>query len=77
VLTEEEDNDHSFSGFGTEALGLRYQVGSTTRSHIFYAGASPSASTELMRITGAGRVGIGTANPLYKLDVAGNSQVKG
>jgi hypothetical protein len=77
VLAEEEDNDHSFSGFGTEALGLRYQVGSTTRSHIFYAGASPSASTELMRITGTGRVGLGTANPLYKLDVAGNSQVKG
>lgn len=56
------NNDHQFTGFGVGG-GIRYQVPNTTEAHIFYAGASASTSSELMRIQGNGNVGIGTNNP--------------
>ena len=61
-------NTHSYYGFGTNSNSLRYQIGHTNASHIFYAGASTTvgastSSKELMRITGTGGVGIGTSNP--------------
>ena len=59
VLYEDADNDHQYSGFGVNAFIQRYQVAATTSSHVFYAGTSATTSTELMRITGNGEVGIG------------------
>jgi len=63
VLYEDTNNDHQYSGFGINSYMLRYQVGSSSHSHVFYAGASTTTSTELMRIKGDGTVGIGTSNP--------------
>jgi hypothetical protein len=60
VLFEGANNDHQFLGFGVNANTLRYQVNTSTDSHVFYTGSSSSASTELMRIQGNGTVGIGT-----------------
>jgi hypothetical protein len=39
-------------------------------NHVFYAGATAATSNELMRIQGNGNVGIGTATPSAKLEVA-------
>ena len=54
----------------TLAGGISFNV----RSNISLGGANASSSTEAMRINYNGNVGIGTSNPLYKLDVAGNSR---
>ena len=69
VLYERADNDHQYSGFGRVSTGIFYQLDSTNVSHIFAAGSTPTTSDELMRITGAGKVGIGNNNPLYSLVV--------
>jgi len=74
VLWETANNEHQYFGFGMNNGILRYQVDSSGSGHAFYAAASSSTSTELMRIQGNGTVGIGTASPSssYKLDVNGN-----
>jgi|GEM_PF-2096147 len=65
VLYEVANNNTQYSGFGVAGTGtMNYQVPATTDAHVFLAATSPSSSSELMRITGAGRVGIGTATPL-------------
>jgi hypothetical protein len=75
VLWEDNTaNTHSYYGFGTNSNSLRYQVGHANANHIFYAGTSTTvgastASKELMRITGNGAVGIGTASPSALLHV--------
>ena len=66
-------NDHQFLGFGVEGVGtVRYQTAAPTNDHAFYAGTSATTSAELMRITGTGNVGVGTATPVSKLDVVGD-----
>lgn len=75
VLYESVNNDNEFYGFGVNNNVLRHQVSSTSGNHVFYAAANSSSSNELMRITGAGRVGIGTSNPTTaKLVVSGGVQ---
>jgi cysteine-rich repeat protein len=59
VLLEDVDNDHQFNGFGINTFIMRYQAAATTSSHVFYAGTGANTSSELMRITGNGEVGIG------------------
>ena len=73
VLFESANNDHQYFGYGINTAVLRYQVGHTGADHVFYAGTSSSTSTELMRITGSGKVSIGGgATPgSYKLYVGG------
>lgn len=66
VLYENVNNDHQFFGFGAGIGELRYQI-PNTGSHIFYAGTSPSSSTELVRIGGNGYVGFGVSNPVTRL----------
>ena len=56
-------DDHQFFGFGVNAGVLRYQTSANTIHHVFYAATSGSASSELMRIQGNGKVAIGTATP--------------
>lgn len=72
VLWEDANNDHQIYGFGINSGTLRYQISNTSANHIFYAGASATASNELMRIQGNGDVGIGTT-PIARLHVNGNS----
>lgn len=71
VLYDTNNNDHQYYGFGVNNNILRYQVDITGSSHVFYAGTSTTTSTELMRITGTGRVGINNTNPSQTLDVQG------
>jgi trimeric autotransporter adhesin len=59
ILLEDADNDHQFNGLGINTFIMRYQAAALTSSHVFYVGTSPTNSTELMRITGNGEVGIG------------------
>ena len=70
VLFENSNNDNEFHGFGIDNDGtLRYQIGTTGNDHAFFAGTSPSASNELMRIKGNGNIGIGITGPQNKLDI--------
>lgn len=62
VLFEDANNDHQFYGFGVDAAGnVRYQSAgvTSTHGHVFYGGSSTTTSTELARITGTGKLGIG------------------
>jgi hypothetical protein len=77
VLWQALNNDHRYLGFGVNNNMLRYQVGATSDSHVFFAATSDATSQELMRISGTGDVGIGTDNPLHKLHVHGNAAVTG
>jgi len=70
VLWEDGNNDHGYYGFGINGSMLRYQVSNVGGSHAFYSGASVSTSKELLRITGAGNVGIGTPTPAAKLNLS-------
>jgi len=65
VLSETNNNDHEFTGFGINNNILRYQVGSIASDHVFYAGYDNfgANSTELLRIKGNGNIGIGIVTP--------------
>lgn len=54
VLYESSNNDHQYYGFGVNNSVLRYQVSGNFADHVFYAAASSSTSTELMRLNGTG-----------------------
>lgn len=73
VIYEGVNNDHQFYGFGINVNTLRYQVDAISSNHVFYAGTSAASSTELMRIQGNGRVGIGTSAPVSTLSVGTSS----
>ena len=70
VLWEGANNDHQYYGFGINGGTLRYQVDATAADHVFFAGTGVATSNELMRIKGNGNVGIGTNNPIAKLEFA-------
>ncbi|MBL0153432.1 MAG: hypothetical protein IPP93_08090 [Chitinophagaceae bacterium] len=70
VLYELSNNDNEYYGFGINNLATRYQVGSLTADHVFYAGNGPFASNELFRIKGNGNIGIGTSSPTAQLQLA-------
>jgi len=70
VLWGTGDSDHEFFGFGVSGISLRYQVNSPDSDHTFYAATGPTTSDELMRITGDGKVGIGTSTPNAPLEFA-------
>jgi len=60
----------NYYGLGISNLQQNYHVGSNAGSHVFYAGGNNGNGTELLRIKNNGNVGIGTATPSQKLDVA-------
>lgn len=71
VLNEGINNDHQFYGFGINSSMLRFQIAGTSGSYGFYAGTSASASNEVARITGTGRLGIGTTAPISAIHLSG------
>jgi hypothetical protein len=66
VLWENANNDHQYFGFGINPLMLRYQA---QGDHAFFNGINSTTSAELMRITAAGRMGIGVSSPTATLEV--------
>lgn len=58
-LYQNSANSFQVYGFGVTSATLKYSVGNSVASHVFYCGASSTTSTELFRITGTGNVGIG------------------
>jgi hypothetical protein len=75
VLYESANNDHQFTGLGTNS-GLTFQNPNTSDSFQFRAGTSSSSSNELMRLTGNGQLLINTnaaLNTIYKLQVENTS----
>ena len=73
VLWEGANNDHDFYGFGLNGGTLRFQIPGTGTVYAWNTGTSATTSAELMRLTGTGYLGIGTASPSYPLHV--NTQV--
>ena len=63
-------------GFGIQASLLQIHSDSSA-SDIGFGYGSSAAMTETMRIKGNGNVGIGIASPAQKLDVNGNTYVRG
>ena len=64
-------NNLIISPYDTGNLYLNYDGGSgETRFH------NGSSATELMRLTGAGNLGVGTNNPTERLDVSGNARFR-
>jgi hypothetical protein len=61
-------------GFGIQNGLLQIHTNDVATDVAFGYGSS-AAMTETMRIKGSGNVGIGTANPTYKLDVNGTARV--
>lgn len=76
VLWETANNDHQFYGFGINGSTLRYQTPSALDAHVFYSGASTTASTELFRINGNGNVGVGISDPAFRLDVGDRMRIR-
>jgi hypothetical protein len=70
VLYQGADNDNEFYGFGIESSTLVYSVFTATDDHVFFSGYS-GGRNELMRISGDGRVGIGSTTPEEKLTIDG------
>jgi hypothetical protein len=56
-------------GFGISSGQLNYHVGTTSDAHAFFAGGKNGNGTEIMRVLGSGRVGIGTSGPAATFEV--------
>jgi hypothetical protein len=74
VLYETADNEHQFSGIGVNAGIFKNQLDASTSAYTWNVAASTTTSSELMRLTGTGNMGIGIV-PSYKLDVNGVANV--
>lgn len=75
VLYDTNNNDHQYYGLGINGGTLRYQTDALGADHVFFAGVNSTSSNELMRIKGTGNVGIGTNNPVQKLDISGKIKI--
>jgi hypothetical protein len=63
VLYETANDNNQVYSFGVTNGSLRYQIDSTTSSHIFYAGTGSTSSNQLFTILGTGDTSVtGTAN---------------
>ena len=66
-------NDYQYTGLGSTS-GLIHNIPSTSDSFQFRVGTSSTTANELMRITGGGSVGVGTASPNASLELYSTSQ---
>ncbi|MDO7877813.1 hypothetical protein Q5H93_23960 [Hymenobacter sp. ASUV-10] len=57
----------NYYGLGVSSEQLNYHVSNSTSSHVFSVGGKNGDGTELLRIQGNGRVGVGTAAPAGQL----------
>jgi hypothetical protein len=72
VLFDQNNNDNQYYGFGINGGVLRYQVSNTVSDHVFYAGTSATASTELLRIKGNGALAVGGSTGTSKQILTSN-----
>jgi hypothetical protein len=72
-LYETANNNFQFVGFGANS-GLCFNNVGSGDSFQFRVGASASSANEIVRITGSGRIGVGTANPSGMLELYSTSQ---
>lgn len=70
VLFELSNDEINFSGFGLGSNSLTYQTENSNRDHVFSSGTSES-----LRITGGGSLGLGTSNPSEKTEIVGNVKI--
>ncbi|MBL7858018.1 MAG: tail fiber domain-containing protein [Cyclobacteriaceae bacterium] len=76
VVWEAGNNDHEFIGFGVGGAGtFESQIPVNSNAFLWKTGTSATTSNELMRLTGLGNLGIGTATPAAKLDIAGTIKI--
>lgn len=75
VLNQIGLNEHQISGFGYINNALTFQTEASTAAFVFASAEGPFASSELMRLTGTGRLGIGNTLPNKTLDVTGDAYV--
>ena len=59
VLYEAANNDHQFSGLGSNYGTMKYHISSAGYRHVFSTGTGSTSSIDLMSIEGIGDVGIG------------------
>jgi hypothetical protein len=74
IFDRTDTQDHLTAVVGSDGSGFRF-----SNSNFFFIGTQPyserndnGVGTELLRINSAGNVGIGTANPILRLDVSGD-----
>jgi hypothetical protein len=67
------NNDQEYYGLGTNENVFRFQIPGSTRAYRFFRADGTTTSTEIFTILGTGNVGVGTANPLVKLQVEGGN----
>ena len=70
VMYSVANNDHQWFGQGINTDIYRNQISGPQNNFVWYAGSNTTTSTELARLTGTGRLGIGKSAPAYDLDVA-------
>jgi len=78
--TTTDNTRYDFVGFGVSSSTLRYNVGSTTNTHKFFAATSSSASNELFQIYGSGKVAtslVGGGDRNILDDGSGNMNITG
>jgi hypothetical protein len=74
VFWETANNDHQVVAIGKDSSTMNFQNAASTDDFVFQVGASATTSTEVFRIKGNGRVGIGCNAPSHQLDVLGSAR---
>jgi hypothetical protein len=75
ILNKIAENDHQISAIGYSNNLFKFQLDNANNSFVFATAQNDSASQELLRIRGNGNIGIGTSNPIEKLDINGSISV--
>lgn len=75
VFNKAAENDQQISGIGFSNNLMKFQLDNTNNAFVFGAAQNSTTSQEWLRIRGDGNVGIGTTNPLEKLDINGSISV--
>lgn len=76
ILSNTANDEHQNISLGVNNLGsglntMRFQLATTTNLYTWNAAISSSASNELMRLSGNGRLSIGNTNSTFPLEVTG------